>query len=217
MVALQSCGGKPAPERQHPVEEISRSPRPEDTRPVIAAFGDSLTEGFAVDPDRSYPAVLQRELNTRGYNYRVVNMGVSGDTTTDGLARLPTVLNLRPEIVILEFGANDGLRGLPIPRAQANLERMIVALREAGATVILAGMTLPPNYGDDYIREFERMYTDLAAKYRLPLIPFLLEGVGGTELYMQRDGLHPNAAGNVKVARNVLEVLEPVLKTRRAA
>lgn len=184
---------------------------------MIAAFGDSLTEGFAVDPARSYPAVLQRELDARGYGYRVVNMGVSGDTTTDGLARLSSVQALQPEIVILEFGANDGLRGLPVARARANLEKMIVALRGSGATVILAGMTLPPNYGPDYIRGFEQMYRELAAKHKLPLIPFLLEGVGGSELYMQRDGLHPNAEGNVKVAHSVLETLEPLLKTRRGA
>jgi acyl-CoA thioesterase I len=217
MAVFLGCGGGPAPERRNPVQEAPRNFRPDDNRPVIAAFGDSLTEGFAVDPERSYPAVLQRELDARGYGYRVVNMGVSGDTTTDGLARLPTVLNLHPEIVVLEFGANDGLRGLPIARARANLEQMIVALRESGATVVLAGMTLPPNYGPDYIREFERMYHDLAAKHGLPLIPFLLAGVGGTELYMQRDGLHPNPEGNIKVAHNVLEVLEPLLKKRRAA
>lgn len=213
VLLLQGCGGTD-PERNSPPPRISASPPPQDTRPVIAAFGDSLTEGFSVDPERSYPAALQRELDARGYQYRVLNLGVSGDTTTDGLERLPTVLAYRPEIVILEFGANDGLRGLPVARARANLDRMITTLRQSGAAVVLAGMTLPPNYGGLYIREFERMYRDLAAEHRLPLIPFLLEGVGGTELYMQRDGLHPNAAGNVKVAQNVLERLEPLLKAR---
>lgn len=211
VLLFQGCGGT-VPERNGSSEPLAAAPP--DTRPVIAAFGDSLTEGFGVDPERSYPAVLQRELDARGYRYRVVNLGISGDTTTDGLQRLSTVLSYQPEIVILEFGANDGLRGIPVTRARANLDRIIAALKEAGAAVILAGMTLPPNYGPAYIREFERMYHDLAAQYELPLIPFLLEGVGGTERYMQRDGLHPTAAGNVKVAQNVLAHLEPLLKTR---
>lgn len=211
---LQGCGGADK-QREHAAPPDTSTAPAEDPRPVIAAFGDSLTEGFGVDPGQSYPAVLQRELDARGYGYRVVNLGVSGDTTTDGLARLSTVLDYKPRIVILEFGANDGLRGIPVDRARANLEKMITALRDSGATVILAGMTLPPNYGSDFIRRFEGMYRDLAAQYGLPLIPFLLEGVGGTGRYMQRDGLHPNAEGNVKVAHNVLEVLEPVLKARR--
>ena len=164
MIVLPGCGPGPEPQRPAPELQEPGAPRAEDARPVIAAFGDSLTEGFAVDPSHSYPAVLQRELDARGYGYRVVNMGVSGDTTTDGLARLPTVQALDPEIVILEFGANDGLRGLPVARARANLEQMIVGLRKSGAAVVMAGMTLPPNYGPDYIREFERMYRDLAAK-----------------------------------------------------
>ncbi|HWQ56001.1 MAG TPA: arylesterase [Bryobacteraceae bacterium] len=217
LLVLEGCGGQPEPERRAPEPGKSRSPMADDTRPVIAAFGDSLTEGFGVDPAHSYPSILQREMDARGYPYRVVNLGVSGDTTTNGVARLSTVLALKPAIVVLEFGANDGLRGLPVARARANLETMITALAGGGATVVLAGMTLPPNYGAGYIREFERMYRELAAKHRLALIPFLLEGVGGTEVYMQGDGLHPNAEGSAKVAQNVLKVLEPLLRSRRDA
>ncbi|HSW50508.1 MAG TPA: arylesterase, partial [Bryobacteraceae bacterium] len=155
-----------------------------DTRQVIVAFGDSLTEGYGVEPGRSYPDYLQQELDRRGHPYRVVNAGISGDTTTGGLVRVSQVVELRPRIVILALGANDGLRGIPVSASQANLDEIIVTLRKAGAEVVLAGMTLPPNYGPDFIRSFERVFTTLAAKHRLPLIPFLLAGVAGTTEYM---------------------------------
>ena len=209
------CGcGNPAPPPPAAMPETTRAP--EDRRPVIAAFGDSLTEGFGVDPSHSYPEQLQRELDRLGYPYRVVNLGVSGDTTTDGLARIDGVLALKPAFVVLEFGANDGLRGLPVARAKANLEKMIAACRQTGAQVILAGITLPPNYGPEYIRRFEAIYRDLAGQYQTPLIGFLLEGVAGSASYMQRDGLHPNAAGYARVAANVMKALEPELKARRS-
>ncbi|MGI8745552.1 MAG: arylesterase [Bryobacteraceae bacterium] len=181
-------------------------------RPVIVAFGDSLTAGFGAEPGYSYPDFLQKELDRRGLRWRVVNAGISGDTTTDGMNRVRDVLSYRPAIVILEFGGNDGLRGLPLETTQANLDRIIAGLLKDGARVILAGMTLPPNYGSDYIRPFEKMYVDLAAKYKLPRIQFLLEGVGGNAKLMQRDGLHPTAQGNSIVARNVFATLEPLLK-----
>ncbi|MEO7142489.1 MAG: arylesterase [Bryobacteraceae bacterium] len=186
-----------------------------DSRPVIAAFGDSLTAGFGADPGKSYPDFLQKEIDIRGLAWRVVNAGVSGDTTTDGLARTAEVLAFHPHIVILEFGGNDGLRGLPLSTPRENLDRIIVALRNAGARVVLAGMTLPPNYGSDYIRPFEQLYKDLAAKYKLPLIPFLLAGVGAHPNLMQRDGLHPTAEGNRIVAQNVMKILSPLLGTPR--
>jgi len=185
-----------------------------DARPLIVAFGDSLTAGHGVAAGQSYPDWLQRELDRRGYGYRVVNAGISGDTTTAGLVRVTEVVDLRPAIVILELGANDGLRGIPVSASQANLDRIIVALKRGGALVVLAGMTLPPNYGPDYIHSFERMYSSLSAKYKLPLIPFLLAGVAGTTRYMQDDGLHPNAEGCRLVAANVLKTLEPLLVKR---
>ena len=178
-----------------------------DTRPVIVAFGDSLTAGFGADPGASYPDFLQKELDRRSLKWRVVNAGVSGDTTTDGLNRIPEVLSYHPSIVILEFGGNDGLRGLPLATTRANLDQMIAQLQKASARVVLAGMTLPPNYGAEYIRPFEAIYRDLAAKYKIPRIPFLLAGVGGNPKLMQRDGLHPTAAGNAIVAKTVLKTL----------
>jgi acyl-CoA thioesterase I len=183
-----------------------------DNRPTIVCFGDSLTAGFGLDPGRSYPDLLQRELVRQGYRYRVVNMGVSGDTTQDGLARLPMVLAEHPQIVVLEFGANDGLRGQPVSVAEQNQARIIEALQKAGARVVLAGITLPPNYGPEYLNRFNAMYPELAKQYRLPLLPFLLADVAAKPNLMQRDGLHPNAEGTRLVAQNVLRVLEPLLR-----
>jgi acyl-CoA thioesterase-1 len=197
------------PDEKQPVEHRAVQ---KDSRRVLVAFGDSLTAGFGAEPGRSYPDFLQRDIDRKGYQWRVVNAGISGDTTTDGLARLPEIVAEKPEIVILELGANDGLRGLPITATKANLERMIEELQAAGAKVVLAGMTLPPNYGPDYIKPFENTYKDLAAKYKTTLIPFLLAGVGGNVTLMQRDGLHPTAAGNRLVAQNVMAVIEPMLK-----
>jgi acyl-CoA thioesterase-1 len=182
-----------------------------DPRPAIVCFGNSLTAGFGVDSGKSYPDVLQAELDRGGYRYRVVNFGVSGDTTQDGLERLPLVLAEKPRVVVLEFGANDGLRGQPVSVAQANLSQMIEALQKAGITTVLAGITLPPNYGPEYITRFNAMYGALAAKYQLKLIPFLLAGAAGHSELMQRDGLHPNTEGTRLVAGNVARVLEPLL------
>jgi acyl-CoA thioesterase-1 len=209
------CGRQEPPAAQSAHEQpLTEARRQDDKRPVIVAFGDSLSAGFGLDPGQSYPDCLQRELDRRGYAYRVVNEGISGDTTSGGLSRIGSVLALRPVLVILELGANDGLRGVPVASSQANLERMILALRDAGAQVVLAGMTLPPNYGPDYISSFERMYATLAAKHKTPLIPFLLEGVAGASKYMQPDGLHPNAEGARRVAATVLGTLQPLLPKR---
>src|SRR3954451_25128451 len=192
---LCACQQKPAETPQ-----VLRAPaRAVDDRPAIVCFGDSLTAGAGLDPSQSYPEVLQKELDARGQRYRVVNAGVSGDTTQDGLARVAMVLAEKPAVVVLEFGANDGLRGQPVATTAANLKQIIEELQKGGAKVVLAGMTLPPNYGAEYIRKFEAMYKDLAAQYRLPLIPFFLEGVGGNAPFMQQDELHPNAAGTRKV------------------
>lgn len=175
------------------------------------AFGDSLTAGYGAPPGASYPDYLQKFIDAKKYPWQVINAGVSGDTTTGGLSRLPSVLDEKPEMVILELGANDGLRGLPVDSSRGNLDEMIRAFRKTGARVVLAGMTLPPNYGPEYIKPFEKMYRDLAAQHQAKLIPFLLAGVGGNPSLMQRDGLHPTAQGNEIVAANVMRVIEPLL------
>jgi acyl-CoA thioesterase-1 len=190
----------------------SAAPAKPDPRPVVVAFGDSLSAGFGVEPGFSYPDFLQKEIDQRGLKWRVVNLGVSGDTTTDGLNRVSEVLAVKPEIVIVEFGGNDGLRGLPLEITRSNLDSIVSQILNAGARVVLAGMTLPPNYGPEYIRPFETIYVDLAAKYNVPRIRFLLEGVGGNPKYMRPDGLHANAEGNAIVAKNVFRTLEPLLK-----
>lgn len=212
-LAWAGCGGRQQP-AEAPRAEPAAQPAPDD-RPVIVAFGDSLTAGMGVDPESSYPAVLQRELDGRGFRYRVVNAGISGDTTAGGAARLESILAYRPAFVILELGANDGLRGLPIETTRENLERMLVAIEKAGARVVLAGMTLPPNYGTEYVRSFEQVFIELARRHKVPRISFLLEDVAARPERMLPDALHPNAAGHRIVAANVLRVLEPLLRSAR--
>jgi acyl-CoA thioesterase I len=183
-----------------------------DSGPVIVTFGDSLTAGFGVPPGKSYPDDLQRLIDAAGYRYRVVNMGVSGDTTTDGIQRLPEVLATRPAIVILEFGGNDGLRGLPVTATHANQVVIIEGLQKAGIKILLAGMSLPRNYGTDYIHSFEQMYIDLAKQFHLARIPFLLEGVGGHPDLIQADGIHPTAEGCQIVSVTVMSNLKQLLQ-----
>lgn len=226
-VTLAACGSRESQQRtgdqqarQHipeqPVQdkvhnEAQNPAQTEDTRPIIAAFGDSLSAGFGVEPGKSFPDDVQRLLDAAGYRYRVVNLGVSGDTTTDGVERLPTVLAIHPAVVILEFGGNDGLRGLPVTSTQKNLAEMVESLRKSGAKILLAGMTLPRNYGPEYIQSFEQVYVGLARQYKLARIPFLLEGVGGHPDLMQPDGIHPTAEGAHIVAHNVMKYLQPLL------
>jgi acyl-CoA thioesterase I len=190
----------------------AQRPADPDPRPVILAFGDSLTAGYGLPAGSGYPQHLQRRLDEHGYKYRVVTMGISGDTTSGGLARLKPALDLKPAIVILELGANDGLRGLPVAQMRLNLEELITRFRKIGSTVVLAGMTLPRNYGNSYVRSFEVVFRDLARKYQLPLIPFFLEGVAGVPRLTLFDGIHPNADGYKIVADIVWKTLEPVLK-----
>ena len=204
------CGSKEEPPAKSaaPAPAARAPAAAADSRPAIVCFGDSISAGFGLDAGQSFPELLQKDLDARGKKYRVVNMGVSGDTTQDGLARVAIAVSEKPAIVVLELGGNDGLRGIPIAITQSNLAQMIEAFQAAGAKVVLAGMTLPPNYGPQYISQFEKVYRDLAATYKVKLIPFLLEGVGGHTEFMQRDGLHPNAQGAKKVETLVMGALE---------
>jgi acyl-CoA thioesterase-1 len=193
---------------------IPELPQPEvsaDGRPIILAFGDSLTAGSGLPPGSGYPEMLQAELDKRGHDYQVINAGIGGDTTAGGLARMESLLALNPKVVILELGANDGLRGLPTESMQANLDEMITAFKEHGAQVILAGMTLPRNFGPDYIGAFEKVFPSLAEKHKVVLIPFFLEGAAGKPELNLEDGVHPNTAGYRFVTANVLKYLEPLL------
>jgi acyl-CoA thioesterase-1 len=183
-----------------------------DNRPVLVCFGDSLTAGLGTGPGESYPDYLQADLDARGYGYRVVNEGISGNTTKDGVARLGHILALRPAVVVVEFGGNDGLRGLPIRDTRANLDKILTTLKNGGVKVALAGISLPPDYGPDYIRQFDETYTLLAKKHNVPMLPFLLKGVYGVDGMMQPDRTHATAAGNKIVTENVLPLVLPLLK-----
>lgn len=184
----------------------------QDTRLVIACFGDSLTAGYGVDEDSSYPADLQRDLDAAGYHYRVVNLGISGETTKDGIARIDRVLALKPAIVVVEFGGNDGLRGVPVANSRANLDGILSRLKSSGTHIALAGITLPPQYSHPYIQAFNQTYTLLAKKYSVPLLPFMLQNVWGVPGSIQPDGVHPTAQGCTQVAKNVMSLIKPLLK-----
>jgi len=183
-----------------------------DKRPLIVCFGDSLTAGLGTEPGKSYPDYLQTDLDAKGYQYRVINEGVSGNTTKDGVQRVDSIVAMKPAIVIVEFGGNDGLRGLRIDDSRANLDQIVGALKAGGTRIVLAGITLPPNYGPDYIEQFNATYVLLAKKYDAPLLPFLLKGVFGVDGMMQADSTHATAAGNKIVAKNILPLLLPLLK-----
>jgi acyl-CoA thioesterase-1 len=183
-----------------------------DKRPLIVCFGDSLTAGLGTEPGKSYPDYLQTDLDAKGYQYRVVNEGVSGNTTKDGLERVDSIVALKPAIVVVEFGGNDGLRGFRIEDSRANLDQIVGTLKAAGAKIVLAGITLPPNYGPDYIKQFNDTYVLLAKKYNAPMLPFLLKDVYGVDGMMQADNTHATAAGNKVVASNILPLVLPLLK-----
>ncbi len=182
---------------------------------IILFLGDSLTAGLGLDPSEAFPALVQQKIDAQRWNFKVVNAGQSGDTSAGGLGRLDWVLKNRVDVLILELGANDGLRGLPVATTRKNLQAIIerTKLEYPEAKVILAGMKVPPNMGEDYGRKFEAVFADLAKKNNVPLIPFLLDGVGGVPDLNLADGIHPNAKGQQRVAENVWKVLEPVLRS----
>ncbi len=179
--------------------------------PVVDCFGDSITAGYGVEPGHSYPDDLQAVLNSRGYHYRVVNSGISGNTSKDGVDRLKDVLRLHPAVVIVEFGGNDGLRGVPIDETRRNLGVIVSTILQSGSKVLLAGITLPPNYGADYIHQFDETYHLIAAKYHVPLLPELYANVYTVPGAIQDDGVHPTAKGAALLANNFLPLLLPML------
>ncbi len=180
--------------------------------PVILAFGDSLTAGFGVAPEEAYPARLERLLEEKGYHYKVVNAGVSGDTTAGGVARVDWVLQHEPKIVILELGANDGLRGLPLMEMQRNLETIIEACLKKGAKVLLVGMEVPPNMGEEYSDDFRDTFFLLARKYKINYLPFFLKDIAAHAKLLQEDGIHPVSKGYEIATQTVFKYLEPMLE-----
>ena len=186
--------------------------RPSDARPVIACFGDSITAGYGIDdPGKTYPADLQRMLDGEGFHYRVLNEGVSGNTTKDAVNRVAHVLARHPQIVVLEFGGNDGLRGLPLSQTEANLASVLQQLQSAHVQVAVAGITLPPQYGGDYIARFNAIFPNLAKRFHVPLLAMILTDVYGIPGNIQQDGVHPTAKGAEGVARNVEHLIRPLL------
>jgi acyl-CoA thioesterase-1 len=178
---------------------------------VIACFGDSITAGYGVAPGQAYPDDLQTDLDHRGYHYKIVNAGVSGNTTKDAVDRLKDILRLHPAVVIVEFGGNDGLRGIPIADSRRNLSTIVSTLLQGGSKVVLAGITLPPNYGADYIEQFDETYRLVAARFHVPLLPELYAHIYAVPGAIQDDGIHPTAKGAQLVADNFLPLLLPLL------
>jgi acyl-CoA thioesterase I len=180
-------------------------------RPVLVCFGDSITAGYGLQQDQAYSAALQRKLDAAGYHYKVVNEGTSGATTKDAVASVSGVLRQQPQAVIVEFGGNDGLRGLPIEATRRNLDAVLTELEGAHVKVLLAGITLPPNYGEDYIRAFERVFRDLAAKHHTAFVPMLYKDLVNVPGTIQGDGIHPTAKGSEIIADTLMPVLKLLL------
>jgi acyl-CoA thioesterase-1 len=180
---------------------------------TILVFGDSLSAAYGIRPEQGWVTLLAQRLHTQGYGYQLVNASVSGETSGGGLERLPRALQLHtPDIVILELGANDGLRGLPVSALHENLARMVQLSQAAGARVLLVGIRIPPNYGPRYTEGFARVFPELAQQYHLPLVPFLLEKVALDPALMQEDGMHPNPAGEPPILDTLWPYLKPLLK-----
>lgn len=179
---------------------------------TILIVGDSISAGFGLDTRLGWVSLLEQRLEREGHDDRVINASISGDTSAGGQARLPALLTEhKPDVVIVELGGNDGLRGQPPAQLQQNLAAMIDAAKTAGAKVLLLGMQLPPNYGVRYTEAFARVYTQMADEKQIALVPFFLEGVGGHPELMQADGLHPAAAGQKRLLDNVWPALKPLL------
>lgn len=195
--------------RREPSPAPATSPSSSES-PAIVFLGDSLTAGYGLDPEEAYPALIGEKIQAAHLAYHVINAGVSGDTTAGGLRRLEWALKARPKILVVALGANDGLRGLAVAETRKNLEAIIRQSQAAGCRVVLAGMKLPVNYGEEFRAPFERMYPELAKARGVALIPFLLKGVGGHPELNQADGLHPNREGHRRIAETVWPVLQPL-------
>ena len=182
------------------------------TRPVLVCYGDSITAGYGLQPSQAYSAVLKEKLDAAHFPYTVVNEGTSGATTKDAVASLPTLLAHHPDIVIVEFGGNDGLRGLPPDQTRRNLDTVLTTLENAHIKVLLAGITLPPNYGVDYIHAFEQVFRGLAAQHHVAFVPMLYKDIVHVPGTIQEDGIHPTAKGSAIIADTLYSALEPLLK-----
>lgn len=188
-----------------------------DGRPRVAFLGDSLTAGYGLEAEQAFPAIVGQLLAGEAMPIHVLNAGVSGDTTAGGLRRIDWVLRQKPDIVVIGLGGNDGLRALPPTESEENLRKIVQKSRDAGASVLLLGMLIPPNYGPEYVAQFREVYPRLAKELNVPLVPFLLEGVGGDPKLNLPDGIHPTAEGHQRIARTVLPYLKPLVERAASA
>lgn len=213
-LALAGCSDNETPRQAAPAGDSSLSLPPAGNTPTIVFLGTSITAGLGVDPGQAYPAVIQRKLDSAGFRYQVINAGVSGETSAGALTRIDWILRQAPAVLLIETGANDGLRGQSPEAVRGNIQAIIDRTRERapGTEIILAGMQALPNLGGDYVRRFIALYPDLAEKNRVGLVPFILGGVGGVDSLNQADGIHPTPRGQEIVAENVWQVLESVLQ-----
>jgi len=178
---------------------------------ILVCFGDSITAGYGLADGQSFPDALRRLLDSQGYRYKVINQGTSGATTKDAVASLPSILRLHPEVVIVEFGGNDGLRGLPLDQTRQNLDRVLTTIEAAHVKILLAGITLPPNYGPDYVASFNQVFRTLAARHRVAFVPMIYKDLIHVPGTIQEDGIHPTAKGAEIIARTLLPALKPLL------
>jgi acyl-CoA thioesterase-1 len=220
VIAVGGACAREAPSRAAPAAQpspasataVAPAPAPDPAGPKIVVLGDSLTAGLGLAPSQAYTALLQQKLDAAGAKWEVVNAGVSGDTSAAGLERADWALDQgHVRILVLELGANDGLRGLPPAELQKNLAAIIARAQSKGIAVLLAGMEAPPNFGPDYTVSFRQVYRDLARQYKIPLIPFLLDNVAGVPSLNQGDGIHPNVQGEQIVADTVWAALKPMV------
>ena len=199
------------PARQ--ASEAGGSPAVDAENPILIAFlGDSLSAGMGVEEEEAFPRIVRDRLRDLGWSVEVLNAGVSGDTTAGGVSRLKWILRQNPQIVVVELGANDGLRGMSVEMTEANLRQMINGAKEHGARVLLAGMKVPPNYGAEYAEQFNALFPKLAAELEVPLVPFLLSGVAAEPELNQADGIHPNSVGHLRVAETLVPFVEAILE-----
>ena len=208
-----ACSDAPASAPAPPGRVASPTPAaPRAEGPLVAFLGDSLSAGLHCDADEAFPAVLQRALAADGVPFQLLNAGVSGDTTAGGLSRVDWILKQEPDIVVIELGGNDGLRGTPLEATEANLRGIVERVQAAGAQPALLGMLLPPNYGKDYVDGFAAVFARVAEEEDLPFVPFFLEGVGGVPELNHPDGIHPTAEGHRRVAQNLAPFLKELVE-----
>ena len=179
---------------------------------ILVCFGDSITAGYGLSEGQSYTDFLQHDLEAEGYHYKVLNRGTSGATTKDAVANLPGILALHPDVVVVEFGGNDGLRGLPLDQTRSNLDQVLTALEAAHTRILLAGITLPPNYGPDYIQSFQQLFRTLAAHHHVAFVPMIYKDLIQVPGTVQSDGIHPTAKGSAILAKTLLPALRPLLR-----